>query len=484
MLLLLTILLLPLTQATCEWANQVPLLSDNYPTAISPDFMKYVEKVGKLFDVPGLSLGVVRKGHEAQFFNWGQRDEDGNSPTECTMYPMASASKNFASTSFGILMDDFKHGRNVTPLPYGVELDWETKLVDLLQDEWGLKDPYTSGHVKVIDLLSHVTGLPRHEFSYDLDTPLPHLVSQLQYLRPTHELRETFEYINLMYSVITRVIGKYSNMSYTSFVESRIFTRLGMTSTTFHPERAWQSRDWVQLWVREAGPYYNQTRVVPWYLEERAVDGPVSGPGGVVSNTKDMATYLGILLNGGIHPDTGEQLIPRAVLDSVMLGRVVEEGRASYPELAPTLYGAGWQSTGYQGHEIVQHGGGARGISTALLFLPNDGVGVVALCNGNNQHPALFALVFRIIEESLGLKRIDWISRCAGSLGYETREPNICQVEGSTLGVTVRASTVYPAATFTAATILGTGATLGTTRFHREYGAFIKSFRHLCQPRL
>lgn len=119
-------------------------------------------------------------------------------------------------------------------------------------------------------------------------------------------------------------------------------------------------------------------------------------------------------MNGGVGPHSGEQLISRDVLDTVMMGRTVEDGAAAYPELSPLVYGAGFERWSYQGHEIVQHGGGARGISTMLMLLPNDGVGIVALCNGNNQHPALLSLMFRIIEDSYSLKRVDWIARWTG----------------------------------------------------------------------
>ena len=59
-------------------------------------------------------------------------------------------------------MDDFAQGRNVTPLPAGLTtFDWETKLVDLLPDEWALEDECASKKANVRDTLTHVTGMPR-----------------------------------------------------------------------------------------------------------------------------------------------------------------------------------------------------------------------------------------------------------------------------------------------------------------------------------
>lgn len=52
-------------------------------------------------------------------------------------------------------------GRNVTPLPDGVNrFDWETKLVDLLPDDWELQDAWASQKTNLRDALGHVSGLP------------------------------------------------------------------------------------------------------------------------------------------------------------------------------------------------------------------------------------------------------------------------------------------------------------------------------------
>ncbi|TFY56933.1 hypothetical protein EVJ58_g7335 [Rhodofomes roseus] len=62
----------------------------------------------------------------------------------------------------GILMDDFTESRNVTPLPAGVtKFDWQTKVKDLLPDEWALEDYWASEKVNIRDALSHMTGMPR-----------------------------------------------------------------------------------------------------------------------------------------------------------------------------------------------------------------------------------------------------------------------------------------------------------------------------------
>ena len=60
-------------------------------------------------------------------------------------------------------MDDYAHGRNSTPLPNGLaSLNWDTKIKDVLADEWKLQDEWATDKANFRDLLSHSSGLPRY----------------------------------------------------------------------------------------------------------------------------------------------------------------------------------------------------------------------------------------------------------------------------------------------------------------------------------
>jgi hypothetical protein len=66
------------------------------------------------------------------------------------------------SASLGILIDDFAHGRNSTPLPAGLStLTWQTKVANILPGAWKLMDPWASEKANLIDILTHVSGLSR-----------------------------------------------------------------------------------------------------------------------------------------------------------------------------------------------------------------------------------------------------------------------------------------------------------------------------------
>ena len=54
-----------------------------------------------------------------------------------------------------------------------ISIDWDTKIKDILPNTlWALQDLIAQDQADLVDILSHRTGLPRHELSYSLtDTP-------------------------------------------------------------------------------------------------------------------------------------------------------------------------------------------------------------------------------------------------------------------------------------------------------------------------
>lgn len=75
---------------------------------------------------------------------------------------IASCSKAFLATTMGILMDDFQEGKNQTVLPAGVKsFNWNTKVKDVIPNEWEVNDLWANEKVDILDILSHRSGLPR-----------------------------------------------------------------------------------------------------------------------------------------------------------------------------------------------------------------------------------------------------------------------------------------------------------------------------------
>ena len=114
-----------------------------------------------------------------------------------TLFCIASCSKAFLATSIGLLIEDYATGKNVTPLPSGLQrFDWDTKLVDIIPKEleWGLQDlggdDWATRKASIADALGHVGGLPRHDHSYRPGDTSEDVVRRMRLLRTSYELRE------------------------------------------------------------------------------------------------------------------------------------------------------------------------------------------------------------------------------------------------------------------------------------------------------
>jgi CubicO group peptidase (beta-lactamase class C family) len=116
-----------------------------------------LESIERLFteqlaswEVPGCAIAAVRDGQTVLTAGWGQRDLDTGVPvTSDTLFAIGSVTKAFTAATVGALVDD------------GL-LEWERPLRDYLP---GLRlyDPVVTDRLTVVDLLSHRSGLPRHD---------------------------------------------------------------------------------------------------------------------------------------------------------------------------------------------------------------------------------------------------------------------------------------------------------------------------------
>ncbi|KAG9311213.1 beta-lactamase/transpeptidase-like protein [Chiua virens] len=379
--------------------SQIPLNTFYAPShkdasIISPQLSTFIRNTLALENINGLSVAVISKEGEPEYHSWGHRTEDGDQVTPDTLFHMASVSKAFCATALGLLIEDFANGNNVTALPSGVaELTWHTRLKDLLP-EWELMDEWASERANLRDILSHVSGMPRHDASYGpLDTPLTAL-TRLKYLRPAFELREQWSYNNIMYMVASHVIATYSGQPYTSFVEERVFSPLGMTSSTFSPTKAEAFGKFTQGWSEDG-------RRIPECFDENMAF-MMAGTGGIISNAVDMAKWVSTWISEGVYDN--RTIIPLSVYRNVSYSYSVATDHPTNPGYSIVGYGMGWLRSSYRGHDVVYHTGSLPGLSTLVVFLPTDEIGVTLFANGDNKADSLMLMLNRILDSALRLK--------------------------------------------------------------------------------
>src|SRR5687768_3139337 len=203
-------------------------------------FDAFVDGVLKDWHVPGVAVGAIQDGKVVLAKGYGLRDIEKQLPvTERTLMPIGSTSKSFTVSLLGMLSDEKK-------------LDWDTPVRTYLQD-FELKDEIATRLMTPTDLVTHRSGLPRHDAMWHA-TPLTRkdLYERLRFLEPSATFRQRYQYNNLMFLTAGVLAERLTGNSWESLVRQRLFTPLGMTRTNTSVTELAASDDFSRGYVEQA----------------------------------------------------------------------------------------------------------------------------------------------------------------------------------------------------------------------------------------
>lgn len=188
-------------------------------TALTPDLDTLAGEAMAEWKVPAVAIAVVQNGETVLLKAYGQRDvEAGLAATAQTQFTICSITKTFTATGLAMLVDE---GR----------LDW-TKPVRDYVPEFRLHDAIATDRITVRDLLSHYTGLPRHDWIWmPGDLSRAEMLAAMRYIEPSRDLRTSFQYSNLGYNAASVVAERISGLSWEEFTRTRIADRLNIPMT-------------------------------------------------------------------------------------------------------------------------------------------------------------------------------------------------------------------------------------------------------------
>ena len=380
-------------------ARTVSPVSD--PAAALAGFDELVSRVMAEWKVPGLAAAVVKDGAVVYAKGFGFRDLEQKLPvTPHTIFGIGSCSKAFTATAVGILVDEGK-------------LEWD-KPVRTYLPAFTLSDEIASEHVTPRDLLTHRTGLPRHDHVWIRSTlTRQEMFDNLRTLEFSRDLRQIYQYNNLMVMTAGYLVGAVAGTSWESFVITRILNPLGMTETNFSTDDSQKADDFSQSYTLvkdrvEKFPFYNADAL---------------GPAGSVNSTVlDMARWVNLNLNKGKTAGTpGTALISERRLAQIHSPQVVVPDELKYPELSYPMYAMGWRVNTYRGRPFISHGGAIMGFSAMVAFLPRDGIGLVLL-NNLEDAPVNSLLAYNVFDRLLGLDPVDWFTRVKDDIAKSRAE--------------------------------------------------------------
>lgn len=350
---------------------------------------KEIESLLALSKAPGVAIAVVRGAKTLFAEGYGVRKAGApERVTGDTIFAIGSTTKAFTATLVQLLADEGK-------------LSWDDLVVARLP-EFRLKDPLATARITIRDLCTHLSGLPRHDLVW-YGSPLDRgaLLEAIAHLEPSADLRERFQYQNLMYMAAGALLERIEGKPWEAIVRERIFEPLSMTSAVASTEEAQKAAD-------SASPHA-ATGDVATLLPFRVARN-VAPAGAIHASAKDLGRWMAAHLRPGF--------LSEGALRALHAPRVAIPGAGGDPEVIGASYALGWMVDVYRGHERVHHGGNIDGFSAAVLLFPRDDLGVAVLAN-LDASPLPDVLASAAADRMLGLEPVDRAPRLAGAAGRQ-----------------------------------------------------------------
>jgi CubicO group peptidase (beta-lactamase class C family) len=357
------------------------------------DIDAYVERVMKTFDVPGVSLSVVKDGKVVLAKGYGVRKLGEPARVDAqTLFGIASNTKVFTAVALGLLVEEGKIGWDAPVIQY---LPW-----------FRLSDPYVTKELTVRDLLVHRSGLglgagdllwwPASTYTR------PEIARRLKDIPLATSFRSAYAYDNVLYLVAGEVIEAVSGKSWEDFVTARILKPVGMNTSNVRHSAA----------VSGANVAATHAPVDGKLLVIKPFDSDNTNPaGGINSNAEDMAKWLMVLLSRGKLAD-GSRLFSESTfrqLTSMVTPMGVPQLPAELAALQPNFlgYGLGLNIVDYRGRKALMHTGGLPGYLSKVFWIPDAGLGIAVLTNQESS-AAFDSIVYRVADQYLGVTPVDW----------------------------------------------------------------------------
>ena len=356
------------------------------PKAPLAGFDAWVDAERAKWNVPGVAVAVVKGDHVLLAKGYGLRDREQKLPaTGKTVFAIGSCTKAFTTFVMGTLVDE---GR----------LEWQ-KPVRTWMPEFALKDPVASERMTPVDLVTHRSGMPRHDLLwYNADASRKETVAKLRDLEPSKDFRTDFQYNNAMFLAAGYLVERITGRSWEDAVRERVFEPLGMTSANFSVADSQKAPDFALPYEEREG------KLRPLGFRNISNVGPA---GSINMSVEDLASWIRVHLNGGTVG--GKKLVNASTLTDLHTP-VMETGRRISPldpEVIPGGYALGWFTDTYRGFRRVWHSGSIDGFAALVVLVPQQSAGVAVLVN---QDGSAFpnVVVRHALDRLLGLPPKDW----------------------------------------------------------------------------
>jgi CubicO group peptidase (beta-lactamase class C family) len=321
--------------------------------------------------VPGIAYGIVVDGRLAHAGLAGYRELAARAPVDtATVFRIASMTKSFTAAAILQLRDA---GR----------LSLDDPAERFVPELAGLRYPTSDApKITIRHLLSHSAGFPEDNPWGDrqLGVTEKQMSRMMRAGIPFSTAPGTaYEYSNYGFAILGRIVANASGQPYRRYLAEHVLRPLGMRATTLEPSAVPPER--------RAHGYRRQDDT--WLEEPQLPDGAFGPMGGMLSSVGDLARWVGFMLDAWPARD-GEDRGPlrRASRREMQQVARYRDGSAVRADSTGAMmlnaggygYGLRIQQT-CRFRTLVSHSGGLPGFGSIMRWLPEYGVGVVALGN-------------------------------------------------------------------------------------------------------
>jgi len=235
-----------------------------------------LQKVLKSINETGFSVAVVEKNQMIYAKGFGYRDyEKKILNDENTLFAIGSCTKAFTSSILGLLREEGK-------------LDFEDSPIDYVE-ELKFYDGQINNLITIRDLMSHRTGIPRHDFSWYFFPTFSKdsLIKRIQYHQPFTSVRNKYYYNNFMF-LVQGVIGeRITGELWEDNIRKMVFEPLGMkrSNLSIAEMEKEENAAFGYLEGHQKTDYYKIAGMRP--------------AGSINSSVREMSNWLITWINGG-----------------------------------------------------------------------------------------------------------------------------------------------------------------------------------------
>lgn len=379
---------------------------------------RLLENQRQAWPVVGGGMAIVSGENIIYMRGVGYRDREKSLPiTPATIWGIGSCTKAFTATAIGKLVEQGK-------------LAWDKPVRTYLPD-FQLHDTHATQHLTVRDLLSHLSGLPGHNLVWlSTDFSEDEVYRRLRHLPPTADLRQKYQYSNLMYIVAGRLIERVSGQSWPAFLRSQILDPIGMKTVHFMPDDVIRSTDYSLFYPTPTSPGEQPYSTTSY---PRA-------SGSISTNLTDIIAWMRLNLQRGYWQ--GKPVVADTVLAEIHKPLVITDASGPFVNESPSMYGLGWGMGLYRGVYQINHNGGVLNFVTQLTLFPNQQLGIVVWNNTGN-------LFFNAVATNtardllLNLPPVDWFGKAKKVADASAARNQSGKIAASRNTIRPRALSVY-----------------------------------------